>query len=61
MEMVGTMVTQLTRGATAEDMRRAGLDPYYADDGGIIGLSPMGLANIFLCILRHRHCCSIRK
>ena len=33
LEMVGTMVTQLTQGASAEDMRRAGLDPYYADHG----------------------------
>ena len=38
LEMVGTIVTQLTHGATAEDMRRAGLDPYYVDAGGIIGL-----------------------
>jgi len=34
--MVGTMVTQLTRGATVEDMRRAGLDPYYADHGAAV-------------------------
>jgi len=31
--MVGTMVTQLTQGASPEDMRRAGLDPYYVDHG----------------------------
>ncbi|MCL2574867.1 MAG: manganese catalase family protein [Defluviitaleaceae bacterium] len=33
LEMVGAMVTQLTQGATAADMRAAGLDPYYADHG----------------------------
>ena len=33
LEMVGAMVTQLTQGANAEDMRQAGLDPYYADHG----------------------------
>ena len=27
------MVTQLTQGASPEDMRRAGLDPYYVDHG----------------------------
>jgi len=31
LEMVGAMVTQLTQGATPEDMRRAGLDPYFVD------------------------------
>lgn len=33
LEMVGAMVTQLTQGATPEDMRKAGMDPYYADHG----------------------------
>ena len=33
LEMVGSIVTQLTRGANAEDMRKAGLDPFYADHG----------------------------
>jgi len=33
LEMIGAIVTQLTDGASAEDMRRAGLDPYYADHG----------------------------
>ena len=33
LEMVGAMVTQLTRGATPKAMREAGLDPYYADHG----------------------------
>lgn len=36
LEMVGAMVTQLTQGASAADMRAAGLDPYYADHGTAI-------------------------
>ena len=31
--MIGAMVTQLTQGAGAEEMRQAGLDPYYVDHG----------------------------
>ena len=38
LEMVGTMVTQLTQGATPQEMRKAGLDPYYVEGGEIIGL-----------------------
>ena len=36
LEMVGAMVTQLTQGATAAQLREAGLDPYYADHGTAI-------------------------
>jgi spore coat protein JC len=44
LEMVGTMVTQLTRGASVADMRKAGLDPYYADHG--LGIYPQSAAGI---------------
>ena len=44
LEMVGTMVTQLTQGATPEDMRKAGLDPYYADHG--LAVFPQSAAGI---------------
>ncbi len=33
LEMVGTIVHQLTDGATAEEMEKAGLGPYYTDHG----------------------------
>ena len=38
------MVTQLTQGATVEDMRKAGLDPYYADHG--LAVYPQSAAGI---------------
>ena len=38
LEMIGAIVHQLLRGATAQDMRDAGLDPYYADHG--LGIFP---------------------
>src|SRR5690554_839475 len=31
LEMVGTMVKQLTENASIEEIKAAGLDPYYAD------------------------------
>ena len=44
LEIVGAIVHQLTRGATAEDMRKAGLDPYYTDHGiGIFAQSAGGV------------------
>lgn len=36
LEMVGSIVTQLTRNASADDMRAAGLDPYYVDHGNAV-------------------------
>ena len=44
LEMVGAMVTQLTQGATPEDMRRAGLDPYFVDHG--LAVFPQSAAGI---------------
>ena len=44
LEMVGAMVSQLTRGATAEDMKKAGLEPYYTDHGA--GVYPQSAAGI---------------
>jgi spore coat protein JC len=44
LEMVGTIVTQLTQGATAADMKKAGLDPYYADHG--LAVFPASAAGI---------------
>jgi len=44
LEMVGTMVTQLTQGASPEEMRRAGLDPYYVDHG--LAVFPQSAAGI---------------
>lgn len=38
LEMIGTMVHQLTRGLTAEDIRKAGLDAYYVAHG--LGVYP---------------------
>ena len=31
--MVGTLVHQLTDGASAEEMKECGVDPYYTDHG----------------------------
>ncbi|MBQ8299203.1 MAG: manganese catalase family protein [Clostridia bacterium] len=33
LEMVGTLVSQLTKGASAEEMKKAGLGDYYTDHG----------------------------
>ena len=33
LEMVGTIVHQLTKGASIEEIKEAGLDPYYTDHG----------------------------
>jgi len=44
LEMVGTMVTQLTQGATPKAMREAGLDPYYVDHG--LAVFPQSAAGI---------------
>ena len=44
LEMVGSMVTQLTQGASVADMREAGLDPYYADHG--LAVFPQSAAGI---------------
>lgn len=33
LEMVGTLVNQLTKGATADEMKKAGLGDYYTDHG----------------------------
>lgn len=33
LEIIGAIVSQLTQGATPEDMRKADLDPYYVDHG----------------------------
>ena len=44
LEMVGTIVTQLTQGATPEAMRKAGLDPYYVDHG--LAIFPQSAAGI---------------
>lgn len=40
--MVGTLVHQLTDGATAEEMKKAGLDAYYTDHG--VGVYPQAAA-----------------
>ena len=42
--MVGAMVSQLTCGASAADMKKAGLDPYYTDHGA--GVYPQSAAGI---------------
>jgi len=44
LEMVGAMVSQLTQGASVEDMKAAGLDPYYTDHGA--GVYPQSAAGI---------------
>ena len=36
LEMIGTMVNQLTRGVSPENLRRAGLGDYYTDHGGSV-------------------------
>lgn len=36
--MISTMITQLMKGATPDELRRAGLDPHYAEHG--LGLYP---------------------
>ena len=33
LEMVGTIVHQLTKGASIEEIEKAGLGPYYTDHG----------------------------
>ena len=38
LEMIGTIVHQLTKGASPEELKRGGFDPYYADHG--IGIFP---------------------
>jgi len=38
LEMVGTIVHQLTDGASIEEIKAAGLDPYYTDHG--LGVYP---------------------
>ena len=44
LEMIGAIVHQLTRSASADDMRQAGLDPYYVDHGlGVFPQSAGGL------------------
>ncbi|MCL2323163.1 MAG: manganese catalase family protein [Oscillospiraceae bacterium] len=44
LEMVGTIVNQLTRNVTLDEIRAAGLDPYYVDHGlGIYPQSPSGV------------------
>ena len=42
LEMVGTIVHQLTDGASIEEIREAGLDPYYTDHG--LGVYPQAAA-----------------
>jgi len=44
LEMVGAMVSQLTRNASPEEMKKAGLDPYYTDHG--TGIYPQSAAGI---------------
>ena len=44
LEMVGTLVNQLTKGATPEQMRRAGLGDYYTDHG--ISVYPQSAAGM---------------
>lgn len=44
LEMVGTMVKQLTENASIEDIKKAGLDAYYADhDRGVYPVSAAGV------------------
>lgn len=44
LEMVGAMVNQLTKGASLEEMKKAGLDAYYVDhDRGIYPVSAAGV------------------
>jgi len=44
LEIVGAIVTQLTKGASLEEMKKAGLDAYYVDhDRGIYPISAAGV------------------
>ncbi len=44
LEMIGSMVKQLTENASIEDIKRAGLDPYYADhDKAVYPVSASGV------------------
>ena len=43
-EMIGTMVSQLTKNATAEEMEEAGLGSYYADHK--IGVYPIDASGV---------------
>jgi spore coat protein JC len=44
LEMIGSMVRQLTKNATIEQIKAAGLDPYYADhDKGVYPVSASGV------------------
>ena len=42
LEMVGTLVHQLTDGISIEEIKKAGLDPYYTDHG--LGVYPQAAA-----------------
>ncbi|MBQ9658319.1 MAG: manganese catalase family protein [Clostridia bacterium] len=44
LEMVGTIVHQLTQGASIEEIKEAGLDPYYTDHG--LGVYPQSAAGV---------------
>ena len=44
LEMVGTIVNQLTINASPDEMRAAGLDPYYVDHG--VGIYPQSAAGV---------------
>lgn len=44
LEMVGTLVHQLTDGASAEELERAGMGPYYTDHGW--GVYPQSAAGV---------------
>ena len=44
LEMVGTIVHQLTKGMSAEEMERAGLGAYYTDHG--LGVYPQSAAGV---------------
>ena len=42
LEMVGSIVNQLTKGASIEEIKRAGMQPYYTDHG--LGVYPQAAA-----------------
>ena len=42
LEMVGSIVNQLTKGASVEEIKRAGMQPYYTDHG--LGVYPQAAA-----------------
>ncbi len=44
LEMIGSIVQQLTKDATPEDMRKAGLDASYVDHG--LGIYPQSAAGV---------------